>query len=51
MRLRSTLATVVLAAFAWIAALALAQSLAENPTTPAAKSERQAPKVESTSRI
>jgi hypothetical protein len=43
MKLRTTLAV---AAFAWTAVAAQAQSLAENPTTPPPKPERQAPKVE-----
>jgi hypothetical protein len=50
MRLRSILVNAVLAAFAWTAALALAQSLGEDPTTPAAKSERQAHKAEGAAR-
>jgi hypothetical protein len=43
MKLRTTLAV---AAFAWTAVAAQAQSLAESPTTPPPKPERQAPKVE-----
>lgn len=43
---RTTIATAVLAVIAFISVSAFAQSTAENPTTPAPKHERQAPKVE-----
>jgi predicted ester cyclase len=46
MNTRTTLATAIVALFGFAACIAHAQSTAENPTTPAPKAERQAPKVE-----
>jgi predicted ester cyclase len=46
MNTRTTLATALIAIFGFAAAVAHAQSTAENPTTPPPKHERQAPKVE-----
>ena len=46
MKLRTTLATALVAVFGFVSINAFAQSTAEHPTTPPPKAERQAPKVE-----
>ena len=46
MHARTALATALIAVLGFASVSAFAQSTAENPTTPAPKHERQAPKVE-----
>ena len=46
MQIRTVLTTALIAAFGFAFGVAHAQTLAENPTTPPPKPERQAPKVE-----